>query len=120
MSETKNAYVAGFFDGEGYINVRRVSSNRLKTGFKYWRSEIEIVNTDQRPLDFIYEYFKFGRVSIRSNDMTTHRTAYRWRVTKKIQIISFLEAIIPFLIVKKQVAIDTVNWIKANAKQIIK
>lgn len=114
-------YTAGFFDGEGYTSVRRVSGNRLSTGFKYWRCEVEIVNTDRRPLDFISNYFKFGKVTVRPIPKKKGwNVSYRLRVTNKAEIIAFLESIIPYLIVKKQDATDTIKWIKNNSKQKMK
>jgi hypothetical protein len=104
------AYIGGFFDGEGNISIRPVGKKLMK----YSRIEVSCANNDIRPLKFIDNHFNFGSVSKNRHGI------YRYRITHRGNIKFFLEAIIPFLIVKQSQALTALKWIIQNSKQILK
>ena len=85
-------YIAGFFDGEGCINIYSSSSRR---GHVRTRLRASIGNTDRRPLDAIRG--KFGG-QIRT--LRGHNRPVFVLVWNGATAASLLDALRPFLIVK--------------------
>jgi len=79
-------YVAGFFDGEGCIHVGY--------GRGYLQKKISVSNIRPEVLDMIREHFGFGSV--------LYSGTPRWQVSDTLDIITCLEALLPYLVVKKQ------------------
>jgi len=92
MKKITPQYIAGFFDGEGCI-----SANEWGAIF------IIVVNTDERVIRAIRDYFNFGRVKRESPKQENHRTRYIWQVSSW-QAYEVLEKIKPYLIIKKEQA----------------
>jgi hypothetical protein len=86
----KIAYLAGFFDGEGCIQINKIDTKiRLRY---YLRVSANQVNP--KPIQMLYEEFG-GHVSKRSGS----RGVYQW-ITQGRKANVVLETLLPFLIVK--------------------
>ena len=94
------AWMAGFFDGEGSIELGVYRNKRTNT--MYFKRRVCVANTDLNVLNLfrtnfggcIYES-SFSKKNIKWKQM------YYWNVATK-QSISFIRAIYPYLRVKKQ------------------
>jgi len=90
------AYFAGLFDGEGCINVSEVKPKpgRLSPCFQ---TLAQVSMTDRRPLELLLKSFG-GTMQLVNKEGA--RPIWVWRVYHKTAKL-FLEAIVPYLIVKK-------------------
>ena len=86
-------YTAGFFDGEGCVNI---SSDRL--GKPYIR--ILVVNTDNSVLQKFQEKWG-GNITHNKRHKENWKRSYTWRLSHQ-KAINFLKDLEPHLIVKKK------------------
>jgi len=93
MKKVDLAYLAGFFDGEGSISLR------LQQG-KYLRIE---VSCSQNSVDVLWMYVR----AFRGNVYESQR-CYQWK-TYGAQAINFLHSVLPFLVVKRLDAQETIE-----------
>ena len=89
FSEELLAYLAGFFDGEGTINLLIVKQNTLHT-------TLLVGNTDPEPLQLFADTFggKVACYETHSSDYPGH--IYHWHVSGKT-FERTLEALLPYL-----------------------
>ena len=92
LSESDIAYIAGLFDGEGSIHIKRGIENKKKHTGKgrrisnSMRISMEIAMTDQSVLMWLHEVLGVGtltkipRKGLRKNG-TRYLMQYRWRCT---------------------------------------
>jgi hypothetical protein len=97
IKRTTLAYMAGFFDGEGCISL----IPRTSRGNRY-RVQISISNTNE----WIIQWFRFnfgGSVAFedRREENPNWKDTWRWTITSGRQALRFLQAISPYLILKK-------------------
>jgi hypothetical protein len=98
MRETDKAYAAGFFDGEGHISYPKSS--------KAHHLQVVVAQVDRAPLDWLQLYFG-GRVRFYHN---ARAGIHRWTLSTS-QAASFLEAVLPYLIVKHNEAVGAlIDW----------
>ena len=92
ISETDVAYIAGLFDGEGSIHIKRGIENKKKHTGKgrrisnSMRISMEITMTDQSVLRWLLEVLGVGTLNKkprkgRRKDGTKYLMQYRWRCT---------------------------------------
>jgi hypothetical protein len=94
------AYLAGFFDGEGCI-TRSHSAPALT-----------ISNSAVEPIRAFKDYFGFGSISVKKFPPEKgYLDSYRWDVSGRYNVKKVLNALEPYLIVKKNKAIETLEWI---------
>lgn len=86
------SYFAGFFDGEGCV--------RLKRSGNYIYSVVIVVNTNLEVLIDFKEKFG-GNIQPRKRKVSYHKKIYAWEIYSKASV-PFLEAILPYLIVKRE------------------
>lgn len=94
----KNAYVAGFFDGEGSLGITRTIAHGKYVGY---HGVIQISQTNFEVLEFIKEEWG-GTLDItkRKNEKSYWKKCWRLRMGGK-KIYKFLKDILPYLIVKR-------------------
>ncbi len=95
---TKKAYVAGIFDGEGSVSLRKNKrKNRKHCSYfidvAIWNSSEELINE----VKSLYGGFKSTRIDKKGR----RKVYYAWRAASNIAM-SFLRDVYPFLIVKKE------------------
>jgi hypothetical protein len=100
--ETENAYLAGIIDGEGSIIVRPKKEH--KGGTITYELIVTVTNTNMALLEWIAErygdyIYRTGFGSARPNC----KQAYHWRVSGP-KCGPILEAVFPFLIIKREQA----------------
>ena len=92
MNESDIAYIAGLFDGEGSINIKRSQEKKKKhTGKGYrttnsMRISMEITMTDEEVIRWVHKLLKVGTVNNKPRkglrkDGTKYLMQYRWRCT---------------------------------------
>ena len=93
LSESDIAYIAGLFDGEGSIHIKRGIENKKKHNGKpgrrisnSMRISMEITMTDQSVLRWLHEVLGVGTLNRkprkgRRKDGTRYLMQYRWRCT---------------------------------------
>lgn len=94
LPEKTLSYIAGFFDGEGTINI---SPGR---GSNYYTLSISVTNTDHEILFQLKEWLG-GKVSNAKVRNARSKPVRRWSVDSG-QAEEILEALLPYLIVKKR------------------
>ena len=92
IGETDLAYIAGLFDGEGSINIKRGIEKKKKHKGKGYRTSnsmrisMEITMTDQSVLIWVHEVLDVGtlrpnRVKGLRKDGTPYLKQWKWRCT---------------------------------------
>ena len=92
LSESDIAYIAGLFDGEGSIHIKRGIENKKKHTGKgrrisnSMRISMEITMTDESGLRWLHEVLGVGTLNRkprkgRRKDGTKYLMQYRWRCT---------------------------------------
>ena len=94
----KTAYIAGLFDGEGWITI-----GLFKTATRNRYSLYAGINmTDPRALRDISDIFG-GYFKLQKRKKETHRPLHSWIVTTQ-KASDFIKTVMPFLIIKKEEA----------------
>ena len=87
----KPSYIAGFFDGEGTLNVSK------------YRFRISIPQTNYQVLEMIKNYFNFGQIYKTKKKKEHHKEAWVYAITNNSDVLKFLLVIKNDLIVKKNI-----------------
>lgn len=113
MTEPEKAYLAGIVDGEGSVCVTRVRRKENRSGFRFYAT-VQITNTSKQLLDWIQKITGLGKIyEISENGMGAKRKGYRWKI-KHSQSRQVLESILPYLIIKKDSAINCIEFCKIS------
>ena len=94
FKEMELAYVAGFFDGEGYIGVR------FRGREKSIQLVIEAYNTIGTSIQFIASILG-GTVHKRSDSKVENKPIYRWSLTGSRAAFA-LCMLLPYLVIKEE------------------
>ena len=115
LTEAEKGYIAGFIDGEGHLEIRK--HPRSYEGKRYWTHSIRtaIANTDQRPLDFIQNLVG-GKRYIKRPHVMNHETQYHLCLSGK-ETQALLGQILPYLIIKKEIACLMLEYPLDGTKQ---
>lgn len=120
MSTLTIQYIAGFFDGEGSINIYQTKKGVKKDRIGYQLS-IYVHNTNEKIIRIFEKKFG-GYVNIRKRETNKWKTGYDWKLSAN-QALKFLQDLIPFLILKKEqakVAIEMQELQKSKQHQFAK
>lgn len=91
-------YTAGFFDGEGCFTInKQIINNKI-----YYHPQIFITQCDKRPLEIIKEKINIPSY-IRPLYTNNILAAYIFNIRKIEDCILFINKILPYVIVKKEV-----------------
>lgn len=104
MSETDAAWLAGFFDGEGSIFVYKGGR-----GGKYDCYAISLPNTNFDSIEHCFNITGVGLISKKTKRIDHHKQQFQWRVNVQKDILRVLKRLAPYLVVKKQKALDMIN-----------
>ena len=109
MNKTILAYAAGFFDGEGTIGINAQKPNE-KNGrtLTMYSLKIDIRNTNKEVLVWFKKNFNgnikyYSIEQLRGSTYNSGKPQWRWNISSN-QAKDFLEAILPYLIVKRKQA----------------
>lgn len=98
--ESDLAYIAGVIDSDGYIGIVKQSETRRKNLTKNFRPTITITQSQPEAINFIRKYFN-GGFGTTKQSKNIYRDLYRWDICNRKDIRIFLEAILPYLKIKK-------------------
>lgn len=103
LTEAQKGYIAGFLDGEGNLNIRK--HPRSYNGKRYWTHSIRIVvvNTCPTPTDYMQRLLGGKRYVRQQHLGRGHQVSYALALNGA-ESQSLLKQILPYLIVKKDVA----------------
>jgi len=98
LPKDKVGYLAGLIDGEGSIT--------LSHHHTWWQIKVRIFNTSPELMNFLKE--TFGGIVYTQKQLNkaikATKTYYVWEVKGKRNVKALLEAVIPFLVIKKKQA----------------
>lgn len=111
------AYLAGLFDGEGWVGFKRSYSVSVST---YWS-----IGQAGKPGEFLLRQVRdfLTTQGVRSclnsykNEKSTHKVIWTLNVSRRPQVIHILKNLMPYLIVKKPAAQDTLRMLKMFPKR---
>ena len=93
MNEIDKAYIAGLFDGEGCVLIKRTKTNT-------YIIECNITLTDYTPLKFIHDNFG-GCLIKRKLRPNTNFIQYGWQV-RSVLAKTFIATILPYSKIKRK------------------
>lgn len=97
MKKINLAYIAGFFDGEGSVNLMPLIQTTAKQQ-QMFSLRAQVMSTNKRSIERLKN--DFGG-DIKCNPIKGNRQeSWTWRVTAK-QAVSFLRLVLPYLQIKK-------------------
>lgn len=107
----KIIYLAGIIDGEGCVKISKFQIKyKNKDGkTKYYfdrQARCEVSNTSKDLIDWLYDNFGGHKFPVRRK--VNRKLQYRWKLRQK-EIEKILPLIIPYLIVKKQEAKESLR-----------
>ncbi len=107
MSQLDQAYLAGFFDGEGCVGVYGKGGRSGK--YRNW--VLTISNTHRPTLKYCQKLTGVGSVVEKKTKLLHHKKQWVWNVKSQRNIVSILTQMLPFLkIKKKKVKILLASW----------
>ncbi len=98
---TEIAYIAGFFDGEGCVRIKK--SNQ---GGNSYHIIAHITNTDELVLGIVQNLFGGNT---RVQEKGKNKTVYNWYITSS-EANDFLKTIEPFLNIKQEQAMLAIDF----------
>ena len=98
------AYLAGLFDGEGHIGKQ---SNDKDHPYEAWH--IGISNNYRPVIDWLLEMGGKDRLKVRASPK--HALGWDWRVHNQQDVLAFLQAIEPYMIIKRDLAREVIEKI---------
>ena len=101
------AYIAGLFDGEG--NICRQGARK-----SHYTRNISVVigMTNPNVLLWIQSKIENSRFYTYAEPKGKHLQVYRWALNKHEDVVDFLEALSPYLIVKHDQAKAAISFLK--------
>jgi len=87
------AYVAGLFDGEGYVGCKI-----NEKGWATWR--IAVVNTNRDVLEQITKEFG-GSIGKKAYSKLSVKPCWMWKLSGAANLLRFTQTILPYSIIKK-------------------
>lgn len=105
MEETAKAYIAGFIDGEGFVDIHRQSTEKTMKSRNIkspsFQPIVQISNSNRDVLEWIKSLYG-GNLYARAKK-AGHKQIYSYVVTAR-KAEHLLKEVLPFLIVKKEQA----------------
>jgi len=99
LDALKAAWAAGFFDGEGCINIAKPINKRPHATYITYALQAIVAQRDRRPLDELVHLFG-GKVTT----VKIHGSTYWYLRRHGRKAVEMLEQILPFLVLKKEQA----------------
>jgi hypothetical protein len=101
ISETDKAYIAGFFDADGCVIIKRSQRKARERFIKYYYNlRVFISNTDLDTLEWINKTIGFGTINLKvRNKNSNDAHCWNWQSSCR-QAYDFLKIIFPYLKVK--------------------
>jgi len=110
LSETEKAYLAGLIDGEGSIHFGLNTSETVIPRISISSSNTEVLEWCRNKIGKGY----ISTLSAHSFEGKFHKETHQFIIQAKPTVLPFLEAILPYLIIKKKQAELVVEWCKSR------
>lgn len=107
--DTEIAYLAGFFDGEGFIIICRDKTRLGNPNYKLRIGASQVVGT---PIYLLRDRFG-GLIQTHNNKNPKHRAIFTWQAHSQ-KAVAALEEMLPYMTVKKEQALFALSWAKFN------
>jgi hypothetical protein len=120
-SVARRAYLAGIVDGEGTITIVTMGkwSKKQRKKYFYQRAVACISNTDYKLLDYL-KSLDLGGLSYDKRQGKSHwKQSFQWSLSSPATVYTFLKAIEPYLVIKKDKANEVIAWILEKRLQRI-
>jgi hypothetical protein len=103
-------YIAGIFDGEGSIGIHKRTIKESSLGYLYYpKIRLGMTGEGVKVVELLQKQFGgHNNWRIYGN---YQKNLLTWTLTSKKDILSFLKSTLPYLIVKKQQAIKTIEFL---------
>jgi intein-encoded DNA endonuclease-like protein len=98
LSSTQKAYLAGFLDGDGSIYVRAKPNQTYRFGYQIAPYIVFYQSSKSGLFKKVYSLIGFGHARMRADGVT------EYIISKRNNIIEFINLIYPFLILKQKQA----------------
>lgn len=105
------AYLAGFFDGEGCINISKYRRNDRNNHKEYSFLRIQASNLDITPLNLFKNTFGCG-----SFHQDKRSGCWAWASTSTVKNKEVLRMLLPFLLVKREAAKEALEWLSPSRR----
>lgn len=107
--QTRLAYLAGIFDGEGCTSLYR---NRAKLDAKYVVTFVKCQMCEPEAVHLLMQEFggSISYVRQNKNKKANARNAYHWQLYGRKQVRRCLKTLFPYLHIKKQIAFKVIQW----------
>ena len=101
LSDEHRGWIAGFFEGEGSVNLR---------SGKYRNPRVTIMQVEREPLDWIREWTGVGKVygPYRQSKRPSTQPYFVYSIGKKVHVEEFIAAILPLLSKRRQAQVKRV------------
>lgn len=112
QKQTDLAYLAGIIDGEGCINISRITRNNSLE----YKARFNVVSTDEVLIDWLQSHFK-GYKYKRTTHLIKHPTwkiKYEWHLCFSKESVKLLKQIIPFLVIKGKQLEIVIEYLKTT------
>ena len=104
------AYIAGLIDGEG--SVLKISYGKGRVGYGW---QVKVQMTDQAVIAWLGSFG--GKTDDYKPRQETWKHVYAWNVSRRRDVLYLLERIAPYMIVKRDRALEAIADIKSSASQ---
>lgn len=115
LSELEKAYIAGIMDGEGFIGL--IHSYRAKRQCNHFQPKVDMSNTDERLIDWLKTRLSSLKPFVETKparDLTNQKPVHHLMLFGPERISIFLEQIIPYMIIKKEMAEILLKYTKSR------
>lgn len=106
-------YLAGIIDGEGCFYIAHKIKNMKKETYS---PQFKIVLTDRKTIIWIADKLQREYTHIIGNFEKNHKDTYIVRISDREGLLSFIEQIIPYMILKQEVARNMLDFCKSRVK----
>ncbi|KKN24648.1 hypothetical protein LCGC14_0892740 [marine sediment metagenome] len=102
VDEKQLAYIAGIFDGEGCVLVRK----------RAWGNDVRLIvtNTHLGLLNWLRDKLGVGRITPSCGTAETRKPCYHWELTTSSNCFLLAKALIPYTIVKRDKLLQLVSF----------
>jgi hypothetical protein len=109
-------YIAGIFDGEGSIGLHKRTVKESSRGYLYYpKIRLGMTGEGTKIVEELKNQFG-GHIGWRRYP-TKNRDLLTWTITSKFDIQRFLDAVAPYLIVKKKQAFAVMSFYEGGTYQ---
>lgn len=118
--QTHWAYIAGIMDADGCFMITRHKRKTQRKNYPHrvdnwswtYLPSVKISMVESEAIDLLYKEMKLGTVTLYGARPSRPecKPIYQWGIRNRIQIVPFLEAVIPYLRVKKERAKFLLNY----------